>query len=79
MQFIFSAGYHIRKMSRELRFTDVVYPDAELKVTGLDVDSALSMVYWSTGNIYFIFLLISMNLRRCFITIAFELCFRICY
>lgn len=50
MEFIFSAGYHIRKMSRDLRFTDVVYPDAELQVTGLDVDSALSRVYWSTGN-----------------------------
>jgi hypothetical protein len=50
MQFIFSAGHQIRKVSRELHFTDVVFPDAELDVTGLDVDSALSQVYWSTGN-----------------------------
>nr|BAC02725.2 vitellogenin receptor [Periplaneta americana] len=48
MQFIFSAGNQIRKVSHELRFTDVVYPEAELKVTGLDVDSASNEVYWST-------------------------------
>lgn len=39
-------------MSREFRFTDVVYPDAELEVTGLDVDSARNTVYWSTGDDY---------------------------
>jgi hypothetical protein len=54
MQFIFSAGHQIRKVSRELRFTDVVYPDAEFDVTGLDVDSALSQVYWSIGNNYLV-------------------------
>lgn len=54
MQFIFSAGHQIRKVSRELRFTDIVYPAAEFDVTGLDVDSALSEVYWSTGNNYIV-------------------------
>jgi hypothetical protein len=49
---MFSAGYHIRKVSRDFRFSDVLYPDVELKVTGLDVDSALNRVYWSAGNIY---------------------------
>ena len=54
MQFIFSAGHQIRKVSRELRFTDVLYPDAEIGVTGLDVDSALQNVYWSAGNNFII-------------------------
>jgi hypothetical protein len=55
MQIIFSAGHQIRKVSRELRFIDVVYPDAELDVAGLDVDSTLSQVYWSTGNNYIVY------------------------
>jgi hypothetical protein len=54
MQFVFSAGHQIRKVSHELRFTDVVYPDAEIGVSGLDVDSALNYVYWSTGNSFII-------------------------
>lgn len=54
MQFIFAAGHQIRKVSHELRFTDVVYPDAEIGVTGLDVDSALQNVYWSTGSNFII-------------------------
>jgi hypothetical protein len=54
MQFIFSAGHQIRRVSRELRFTDVLYPDAVIGVTGLDVDSALQNVYWSAGNNYII-------------------------
>jgi hypothetical protein len=54
MQYIFSAGHQIRKVSHELRFTDVIYPDAKFDVTGLDVDSALSQVYWSMGNNYIV-------------------------
>jgi hypothetical protein len=67
MQFIYSAGHQIRKVSHELRFTNVVYPDAEIGVTGLDVDSALQNVYWSTGNNFIIdlikvrFLVISLH------------------
>jgi len=52
VQFIFSAGHQIRKVSRELRFMDVLYPDVQVEITGLDVDSVLSTVYWSTGNNY---------------------------
>jgi hypothetical protein len=52
MHFIFSAGHQIRKVSHDLHFTDVVNPDIELEVTGLDVDSTLKEVYWSTGNNY---------------------------
>jgi hypothetical protein len=66
MKFIFSAGHQIRKVSRELRFTDVLYPDAEISVTGLDVDSALENVYWSAGN-NFIIGLITLS----FLVIAF--------
>lgn len=54
MQFIFSAGHQIRKVSRELRFTDVVFTDSGFEVTGLDLDSALSQVYWSIGNNYIV-------------------------
>lgn len=55
MQFIFSAGHQVRKVSRELRFTDVVFTDSGYDVTGLDVDSALSQVYWSMGNNYVVY------------------------
>jgi hypothetical protein len=43
-----------------------LYPDAEIGVTGLDVDSALQNVYWSAGNN---FIIGSVNLN--FLVIAF--------
>nr|CAJ19121.1 vitellogenin receptor [Blattella germanica] len=54
-EFIFVADKQIRRVTHELRFMKIAYLDYDFKVTGLDVDSKLGMVYWSsdeTNTIY---------------------------
>nr|BAE93218.1 vitellogenin receptor [Rhyparobia maderae] len=48
-EFLFVTGKEIRRVTHELRFVKVAYPDNDFQVTGLDADSQLGMVYWSVG------------------------------